>query len=571
MQLESKLEKRVARPFLRHLSAVALCLASLPSFAASPPSFLHTQGQDIVNENGDKVLLRGVSLGNWFLPEGYMWKFGGMGDRPRKIEKIVSDLIGPEDARRFWSEYRQNYITEADIQRIAELGYNSVRPALNSRLFLTPDGVPDESGEGFQVLDHLVAWSRGNGIYVIIDMHAAPGGQTGQNIDDSANDQPELFINPKYQTQLVDLWCAIARRYKDEPAVAGYDLLNEPLPERTGAAHAYKAQLEPLYKRVTKAIRQIDTRHLVVVEGADWANDWSVFTAPFDRNMVYQFHYYCWDNPSKLKSIERYLKARDRFNAPVWVGETGEKDDAIYWATTQYFEANNIGWSFWPWKKMATQNTPYSITPPDNWTEIAAYSDGGDKPSREVAKKALDQLLNNIRLQNCVFFPDVVHAMLREVPGKIEAENFDMEGQNSSYFVKDPKQLSSFYRLSEPVPIKSDRAGRRQSQQYIELGATEWTAYTVHSTAPGSYALTMRAKAKQTPCEIRVTVGERALTMNIANQGWNKIDLGTVALAQGANHLKWYVTSGVADLDWLDLEPTAKPQQASHADTTVLP
>ena len=56
--------------------------------------FLHTSGQDIVNASGEKIYLKGVGLGNWLLPEGYMWKFGGLGDRPRKIEKLVSDLLG---------------------------------------------------------------------------------------------------------------------------------------------------------------------------------------------------------------------------------------------------------------------------------------------------------------------------------------------------------------------------------------------------------------------------------------------------------------------------------------------
>ena len=92
-------------------------------------TFLRTQGQDMVDESGRKVLLRGVGLGNWMLPEGYMWRFGGQADRPRTIEKVVSDLIGPENAARFWSGFRKNYITEADIARIAELGFNSVRPA----------------------------------------------------------------------------------------------------------------------------------------------------------------------------------------------------------------------------------------------------------------------------------------------------------------------------------------------------------------------------------------------------------------------------------------------------------
>ncbi len=218
-------------------AAAAFLLGAISTPAAL--SFLHTQGQDIVDESGRKVLLRGVGLGNWMLPEGYMWKFGEAGDRPRKIEKLVSDLIGPDKAARLWSEFRRNYITEADITRIAELGFNSVRPALNSRLFLTEGENCQYVDEGFQLLDNLVAWCRAHNVYVIIDMHAAPGGQTGANIDDSPRDQAELFAEKRNQDRLVDLWVKIAQRYKDEPTVAAYDLLNEPLPKRTGAEDKY--------------------------------------------------------------------------------------------------------------------------------------------------------------------------------------------------------------------------------------------------------------------------------------------------------------------------------------------
>ena len=289
-----------------------------------------------MNEKGDPIRLRGLGLGNWLLPEGYMWNFGNQADRPRRIEKLVEDLLGPAEAKRFWQEYRANYIADADLERMAALGFNSVRPAINSRVLLLAQADPPVySEEGFALLDHLIAQSKARGIYVILDMHAAPGGQTGQNIDDSEEDEPELFMDAACQDQLVALWTTIARRYKDEPAVAGYDLLNEPLPARTGAARAFKANLEPLYQRITKAIRSVDTRHMIILEGADWANDWSVFSAPFDNNLVYQFHYYCWDHPAALKSIQKYLDYRARFNAPVWVGETGERDNAIYWATTR--------------------------------------------------------------------------------------------------------------------------------------------------------------------------------------------------------------------------------------------
>jgi hypothetical protein len=539
--------------------------------AESAPTFLHTQGQDIVDESGKKILLRGVGLGNWLLPEGYMWKFGNGGDRPRKIEKIVSDLIGPQDARRFWADFRKSYITEADIQRIAQLGYNSVRPALNSRLFLSETDPPAQLEEGFALLDNLVAWSKAQGVFVIIDMHGAPGGQTGQNIDDSANDQPRLFQQSKFQEQLVDLWKAIARRYKDEPAVAGYDLLNEPLPARTGAENAHKAQLEPLYQRITQAIRQIDSRHIIILEGADWANDWSVFTKPFDNNLVYQFHYYCWDTPAQLKSIQSYLDLRNRFNVPVWVGETGERDNAIYWATTEYFEANNIGWSFWPWKKMDTQNTPCSIKPPSNWEAVAAYSRNGQKPSPDVARKAFDELLRNVRLENCVFFPAVVNAMLRQAPARIEAENFSQEGPDKSYHINNLKQLSASYRRSEPVPIISQKGIGRQTSQYVSLKATEWTAYTITSSAPRDYEVSLRAKAGQAPAEIQLTIGDQTRTVTVSRDEWSDNKIGTFTLVHGQNHLKLQVKTGAADLDWLEVSFPNGAQQAAGLKSVPVP
>jgi endoglucanase len=547
------------RPLLA-AALVALAPKSLPAAAA----FLHTQGQDIVNERGEKIMLRGVGLGNWILPEGYMWKFGGQGDRPRKIEKLVNDLIGPENGKRFWSEFRKHYITEADIQRVAGLGYNSVRPALNSRLFLSESGTPTGTEEGFRLLDNLVAWSEAHGIYVIIDLHGAPGGQTGQNIDDSANNQPELFIETKYQDQLVALWQAIARRYKDEPTVAGYDLLNEPLPEQTGAAKKFKAQLEPLYKRVTKAIREIDSKHMIILEGADWSNDWSVFSEPFDKNLVYQFHYYCWDNPPVLRNIQPFLDYRDRFNAPVWVGETGEKNNPIYWATTEYLEANNIGWSFWPWKKMDTRNTPYSLKLPAQWAAVAAYSRGGEKPSREIAQQAFDELLVNIRLENCVFFPDVVNAMLRRAPVRIEGENYGQDGLNKSYFVHDTNRLSKYYRLSEPVAITSRETNRQQSDQYVSLNAKEWTAYTIASEFPKDYQLTIKVKAVDAPAEAQLISGNQVRQVTITQNTWQEIKLDAITLVQRTNRLRWLVTSGVADLDWIELSPAEKSQQAER-------
>ena len=513
-------------------------------------TFLHTDGQNVVDENGQQILLQGVGLGNWMLPEGYMWKFGENGDRPRKIEKIVADFLGKEKADKFLKAYRQNFITEADIKRIAELGYNSVRPALNSRLFITEGENNQFIDEGFQLLDSLIARCKKYHLYVIIDMHGAPGGQTGQNIDDSANDEPELFMNPKNEELLVKLWVKIADRYKNEPAIAAYDLLNEPLPERTGAAEKYKNQLVPLYEKLIKAIRAVDQKHMFTLEGYNWATNWSVFDKKLDDNMFFQFHYYCWNKEDNLNDISGFLKKREQLDAPVWVGETGERNNTIYFATTQYFEKNNIGWSFWPWKKMETKNTPYSYKSPAGWDEIVRYSRKGGNPDRTNAEKIFNELLENIKLENCTYFPDVVNSMFRRIPLKLEAENYGHDGYLKSYSVKDTAFRAETYRKKEPV--KTILINESRSGQAIELIAGEWTAYQVKSQEKQKFDILLQVKANQ-PSVFVVWINGQSNEVKVEKSDWSEIKLNSQLFRKGENELKVEVKSGNIQLDWFNI------------------
>jgi endoglucanase len=544
----------MVRIFVRKwIFAVALVYCAGSGWAQS---FLHTDGQNIVDESGHKILLQGVGLGNWFLPEGYMWKFGENGDRPRKIEKLVADYIGQEKADVFWKKFRQNYVTDADIKRIAELGYNSVRPALNSRLFITEGENNQFVDEGFLLLDSLVARCKRHHLYVIIDMHGAPGGQTGENIDDSPNNKPELFTDSKNEDLLVKLWVKIAERYKDEPTVAAYDLLNEPLPERSGAAEKYKAQLVPLYQRLIKAIREVDTRHMFTVEGYDWSNNWSLFDKPLDDNIIYQFHYYCWDNPDNLKEISYFLNKQKELNKPMWVGETGERNNGIYYATTQYFEKHNIGWSFWPWKKMDTKNTPYSIKAPEGWDDIAAYSRKGERVSRVNPEKVFNELLENIKLENCEYFPDVVNSMLRRVPLKLEAENYGHDGYLISYLVKDTVNHASDYRKTEPVKIQVTESDKkaRVSTQFITLEAGEWTAYKCKSTEKHRFDVSLQIKAVDQPAEIILWINGQSNELKVNSTDWSDLKIEEQIFRKDENELKFEVKKGSVNLDWINIQ-----------------
>lgn len=152
-------------------AALIVCLLPLPLSA----QFVHTQGEQIVDGSGKPLLIRATNLGNWFVPEGYMWLFEGGPQSPREIEALVTELLGPDKAAAFWHQYRENYITREDIHLIHEAGFNTIRVPLHYKFFESDDA------EGFRLLDHVVQWSREEGLYVVLDLHAAPGGQTGAN------------------------------------------------------------------------------------------------------------------------------------------------------------------------------------------------------------------------------------------------------------------------------------------------------------------------------------------------------------------------------------------------------
>ena len=216
---------------------------------------------------------------------------------------------------------------------------------------------------------------------------------------------------------------------------------------------------------------------------------------------------------------------------------------------------------------MDTQNTPFSVKLPANWEAVAAYSRGGKRPSTDIAQKVFDELLKNIRVENCVFHPEVVNAMLRVAPARIEAENFGHEGLGKSYQVKELKR-STHYRQSEHVPITVQSGGRRQSSQYVTLKAAEWTVYTITSQKTCEFEISVRAKSSGPATEIGLTTGDKTQVATIPQSDWREIKLGTFAFAQGQNRLKLEVKGGVADIDWLDVRLSKEQKQSASAEAS---
>ncbi len=383
---------------------ILMVLVSLAS-AARSQGFVTTKGRQIVTPDGKPLLLRGINLGNWLNPEGYMFRFD-TASSARRIHDVFSELVGPDKAALFWETFRERYITHADIRFIRSLGLNSVRVPFNYRLF-TPEEHPGVFvPTGFEMLDRVISWCKDQGLYVILDMHAAPGGQTGANIDDS-HGFPFLYTTEESRVRTVELWRRIAARYADESTVIGYDLLNEPI------AHYFEheglnPELEPLYRRIVSAIRTVDQNHIVFLGGARWNTDFTPFGPPFDNNAVYTFHKY-WMPPVK-KEIREYLDFRDRYDVPIWMGESGENTHAWIDSFRVLLEEEDIGWCFWTYKRLATDRSIVSIPLPDDWDLISAYADGPrvtyadimqNRISRNVAERILKEYLDLISFDRC--------------------------------------------------------------------------------------------------------------------------------------------------------------------------
>src|SRR4029079_17137215 len=166
---------------------------------------------------------------------------------------------------------------------ISRRGFNCVRVPLNYRAFSPEDRPELWLDECFKLLDRMVLWCKEAGLWVILDLHCAPGGQTGDNIDDSWG-FPWLYESPRERERTAAIWKRIAQHYKGEATILGYDLLNEPI------AHFFDTKklnplLEPPSRQIVKGIREVDPNHVVILVGAQWASKFDPFGPPFDSRL----------------------------------------------------------------------------------------------------------------------------------------------------------------------------------------------------------------------------------------------------------------------------------------------
>ncbi len=542
---------------------VALALL-LPTGTAQAEGFLKVEGTRIVDGSGKPVILRGMGLGGWMLQEGYMLKLGEIGPQHKIRAKLV-ELVGEERTAQFYRAWLDNHTTKADIDQMAKWGFNSVRlPIHFDQLTLPADKEPKAGqdtwhAEGFARIDRLLAWSKANRLYLILDLHAAPGGQ-GNDLAISDRDpaKPSLWQSEENQRKTVALWEKLAKRYANEPWIGGYDLINEPnwsfaTPGKgNGCDETENKAVWSLQQRITAAIRKIDKQHIVIIEGNCWGNNYKGMPPAWDANMVLSFHKY-W-NRNDEASIAEIKALRTSYNRPIWLGESGENSNVWFRDAITLIESEGIGWNFWPLKKIGF-NQPLEIDPGKGWIKIVAWATGkGPKPAPDEAFAAMMTFAENSRFDRNIPKPDVIDAMLRQphdpryrpyverridkAPVLIRAVDYDLGPAGTAYH----DTVDADYHVAtggdwavwnEGRTYRNDGvdiAREADGSPYVSHFVTgEWMRYSADVAKAGRWSVTARVRSAKGG---RIGIDERGVTVT-AGTGWKRVTLADIDLPAG--------------------------------------
>ena len=404
--------------FLFLLSLFFICKASSIKEQSNKNLFLGIKNQHVITPHGKPFLIQGINLGNWLNPEGYMFLFKDVSSY-RLIDQAFREMVGSDFTDQFWKAFKDNYITREDIAYIKQTGMNSIRLPFHYKSFTEEDYMGLKSNQdGFARIDSVIKWCKEEGLYIILDMHDAPGGQTGDNIDDSYG-YPWLFESEESQQLFCEIWKKIANRYKDEPAILGYDLLNEPIATHFNNKEEINKHLVPVYKKGIEAIRSVDKNHIILLGGAQWNSNFTMFDEKaIDSKMMYTCHRYWCD--TLQTNLQDFVDFRTKVNLPLYMGETGENTDEWVGAFRRLMERNNMGWHFWPYKKMEKTSCMVRINKPANWDLIIQYTQQprnnfneirAARPDQALVKQAMLELLENMKFANCLKNPGYIEAL----------------------------------------------------------------------------------------------------------------------------------------------------------------
>ena len=367
--------------------------------------FVAVKGTQLYQADGSSFTIKGVNLNHWLTPESYM--FGLKNISVTETDKAFRQMFGDEYMNSWWKRFLENYFTSEDFLYLNSIGANTVRMPLTYKMFNDSFYLCGNNPEmGFEFIDKVVSRCKEAGLYLILDMHVAPGGQSGAPHIDDSDGYPRLFESSENMDEFCRIWKKIAERYAEEPIILGYELLNEPIKKEYESLYPY---LQPTFEKAAAAIREADKNHILIIGGANFYDDFTPLTnLTFDSKILMTRHRY------GSTVVKGDAELRDKYGLPIFIGEFGHWNGGTDMTAqiVSNMKSSGIGYTYWPFKKMDNWESLLGFDTPEDWQQISAFvSAQRDTPVQiqialgnidlEKARKAMEDYLDNCLFRNC--------------------------------------------------------------------------------------------------------------------------------------------------------------------------
>lgn len=309
-------------------------------------AFFHRLGQDIIDPDGKRYLIRGVNVSCWLYQENYV--IGGAQTASKETAARIKSVIGEDGYFMHIKDMMDSFLVVGDVRLMQKMGINCVRLGFDAVLF------NDDATKNlfYRSIDRLLPVFRECNISILPIMMVPPKAPDKLWCTGYVKGDTMLWDSPSAKRRTIEIWSEIAAHYRDERMILGYDLLGEPAVKMKRAK-----EIAELYRDITAGIRKQDPNHMIVYEGNNHAIDLDVLSAyddMLDKNGCYSFHLYTWFGLKMEKYLPLFMKNARLCNRPVFCGEWGiNRISAIkHQVNLMNAEEDMDGWIIYMWKAL---------------------------------------------------------------------------------------------------------------------------------------------------------------------------------------------------------------------------
>jgi len=606
------LSRFLQRPLLWSLLVAAALTSCVSPRAPTPPafSFLRVKDGITVDEAGSPVVLKGCNAGNWFLLEMWMLDYNEVRDHTR-FEAALEDRFGREKKDRLMELFRENWMTARDFELLRSFNFNVVRLPINYTLLMDDDRPYELKPEGIRWIDRAIELAAQQGMYTILDLHGAPGRQSTDHTT-GHEDQNKLWKDPEHRKQFVWIWSQLAFRYRDNPAVAAYDLINEPFGDYKTSNHT--ADMVSLLEETYTAVRKVDARHIIIMAGT--RDGFAFYGSPADHgweNVMYTEHYYPGVYTGgglaphrhhinqMLPAITRHL--RD-LQVPLLVGEFNVVFNAAGGATLmrQYFDLYaDHGWWATMWSyKIISRRGGFNR---DNWYLVTNKDPAPPFSLRRSSYEEIEAFFRWLGTMEYAVNEPLRAALTTDTPARIPLEeppppmvapftdplpdgwqattiasrpaggqrvldpqSFDIYGGGRDIWNARDEFYFVWQKLAADHTLSATITGFDEVNPYAKAGLMlrssldpDAAALLLHVFPSRQIVIGLRKQRGAAMEEIKFPIREFPVRLRLVKTG------GSVAAAYAAGSEDWR-DAGTFDLDWLNAETYTGMAVLSHDD-----